>query len=86
MRLAGSERDRKRLARREQMALPDHFGNRFRAQAVGERRCRSVGSKKIGHGASMVTANRTAPALTLSDGTAYIDGVGFDYPAFSLYP
>ena len=51
MRLAGSERDRERLARREQMPLADHLVDGRRAQPIGERRCGIGGGEKIGHGA-----------------------------------
>src|SRR5438093_288778 len=75
MRLAGRKGNRKRLAGREQMTLPDYFGNLLRAQAVRERRRRVGGSKEIVHGRS--TPRRTARgALTPCDGAAYIDGAG----------
>ena len=51
MRLARSERDRERLARRQQMPLADHLVDGRRAQPIGERRRGIGGGEEIGHGA-----------------------------------
>jgi hypothetical protein len=49
MRLARGERDGERFARSKQVSLPDHFVDRSRPEAIGERRRRVVGSEEVGH-------------------------------------
>ena len=58
MRLARRERDRERLAGREQMPLADHLVDGRRPQAIGERCGRIGGGEEIGHDA--LTRSNTA--------------------------
>jgi hypothetical protein len=51
MRLARRERDRQRLARRQQVPLTDDLVDAGRTQAIGERRRGIRRSEEIGHDA-----------------------------------
>ncbi|MNW12483.1 hypothetical protein D3C71_2101850 [compost metagenome] len=53
MRLAGLERHAQRLARTEQVLLPDHLVDGARAQALGQRlpgTVGSIGKQRVRHG------------------------------------